>query len=346
METVPAGGLDAAARAAVRVLVERLAPDIGALTFPELMRLLTEAAGLAATAPGERTAAGEPVLFRAAPTLGFPAGEIAALRVRAAAEDWPAEAETTFLGLYGPSSPMPAFWTERVLFGDDDERQNLRDLLDLFGHALTGLLYRIWQRNRLHLGYDRSGTDAASHALHAMAGAGAERGAESGAEGGAGVRLDPVRLLPLAGLLAQNTRSAAVIERVIGPYFGIAARIEEWVERRVVIPPEARFALGAPQSALGDGLLLGASVADLGTTICLLLGPLDEATFLDFLPGGARRPELAALLRLAVREPVAIRVDLLLDPAADAAFRLGGTRLGATSWSGAAAERRCTTGFI
>lgn len=338
METVPAGGLDAAARAAVRVLVERLAPDIGALTFPELMRLLIEAAGLAATAPGERTAAGEPVLFRAAPTLGFPAGEIAALRVRAAAEDWPAEAETTFLGLYGPSSPMPAFWTERVLFGDDDERQNLRDLLDLFGHALTGLLYRIWQRNRLHLGYDRGGADAASHALRAVAGA--------GSEGGAGGRLDPVRLLPLAGLLAQNTRSGAVIERVIGPYFGIAARIEEWVERRVAIPPEARFALGAPQSALGDGLLLGASVADLGTTICLLLGPLDEATFMAFLPGGARRPELAALLRLAVREPVAIRVDLLLDPAADAAFRLGGTRLGATSWSGAAAERRCTTGFI
>lgn len=337
-EATHAGGLDAAARAEVRALAERLAPDIGALTFPELVRLLTEAAGGAATAPGERTVAGEPVLFRAAPTLGFPAGEIAALRPRPGAEDWPAEAETTFLGLYGPSSPMPAFWTERILFGDDDERQNLRDLLDLFGHALTGLLYRIWQRNRLHLTYDRGGTDAASHALHAVAGAGSEDGTVRG--------LDPVRLLPLAGLLAQHTRSAAVIERVVGPYFGIAARIEEWVERRVAIPPEARFALGAPQSALGDGLLLGASVADLGTTVCLLLGPLDEATFMAFLPGGARRTELASLLRLAVREPVAIRVDLLLDPAADVAFRLGDTRLGATSWSGDAAERRCTTGFI
>lgn len=317
-----------------------LAHKVGLIAFQEAVRLLEQ--GL----PGGRAigTVGPPVeeavLFRSAPSLGFPAGDIAAIRPLDPADGapWAAEIEVNFLGLYGPSSPLPAFWTERITM-DTDGAGNLRDFLDLFGHGLVGLACRIGRHHRLDLRFDGRADDAGSRAVLALAGV-------AGGRGDLDEALDPVRLLPLAGLLVRHGRSAEVIRRVVSAYFEIPVAIEEWLPRMAPIPPDQRFLAGAPGVALGVNTVIGEAVPDLAGAVCVVLGPLPEVRFAAFLPGGADRGALGALLRMAIREPVECRIDLVLEPGAGGGMVLGGGRLGWTTWQGGGDTlRRCPAGF-
>lgn len=317
-----------------------LAPRAGLVAFQEAVRLLDQAAGSTRPVGTVGPPADEPVLFRSAPSLGFPAADIAAIRSAAGdgAATWPAEMEVSFLGLYGPSSPLPAFWTERIVM-DEDGAANLRDVLDLFGHGLVGLAYRIWRQHRLHLRFDGRAGDPGSRAVLALAGVLAEP--ERRDDG-----LDLPRLLPVCGLLAQYSRSGEVVRRVVAGYFGVPAVVEEWLPRMAPIPEDQRFDLGASGIALGATTVLGEAVPDVAGAVCVVLGPLSARQFAAFLPGGTDRRALTALLHLAIRQPVECRIDLILDPGEPGGLVLGGGRLGWTSWLGdAGTERRCPAGF-
>jgi type VI secretion system protein ImpH len=270
----------------------------------------------------------EAVLFRATPSMGFAPADIAA--IREGEGDWPVEMDVAFLGLYGPSSPMPAAWTERIVMGMPGA-DNLRDVLDLFDHPLIALSWRITRSGRVDWLWDREGRDPPS--VSALALAGIVPGSPDG--------LDRMRLLPLAGLLAQHSRGAATVAAIVGRYFGLPAHIEEWVPSRATIPPEQQFRLGSDGAAMGD-TSLGETVPDVSGVVRLVLGPLPLSSFVAFLPGGAQRQALQSLLRLAAREPVRIDIELLLAAHGCAGMTLGSTRLGWTSWAAGPGEHGCT----
>jgi hypothetical protein len=86
--------------------------------------------------------------FRAAASLGFPAHEIAAAGWEEGLNGEPRFTLTVpFLGLYGPASPLPTFYTERLL-QDEPASRNQRDFLDIFNHVAIALLVQIHQRTR------------------------------------------------------------------------------------------------------------------------------------------------------------------------------------------------------
>lgn len=315
-----------------------VARQAASLPFPNAVGLI--AAALHSVVPGGEgdRVEDERILFRSHPSMGFPAGDVAAISIdeRAGAE-WPVEMEVNFLGLYGPSSPLPVAWTERIVMDAGDGAANLRDVLDLFGHRLVALSYRIWRHYRLHLQADAVSTRAV-RAVLAMAGVMPDEAWPAGI-------LDPFRLLPLCGLLAQHSRSAAVIVQLIEAYFGVPAAIWEWQPRMVPIAPADRFVLGGSQAVLGDGTVLGTSVPDIGSTISLVLGPLTDAQFHAFLPGAMARRSLSALLRVVLRQPVTCELELVLRREAAMGMVLGDAYLGWTSWAGEGeVERSCTVG--
>ena len=282
----------------------------------------------------------EAVLFRSTPSLGFPASEVTAVTATPATSclPWPIQLDVAFLGLYGPSSPLPAFWTERIVQSHDGA-ENLRDFLDLFGHPLVALAYRIWRHHRVerHFGADDDSTSAAS--ILALAGVSAAPPQRDG-------RLQWARLLPLCGLLAQHTRSAETVRRVVSGYFGVPVQVEEWVRRKVDVPADQRFELGSPAAALGTGTLLGDCVPDAAGAVTIVLGPLPPSDFDSLLPDGARRSELEALMKLAVREPREVRIDLVFD-GNGGGFSLGAGRIGWTAWlAGDGVCMRCPTGVV
>ncbi len=219
--------------------IARLGGQAGKLTFANAIQAVQQACDnetpIGVVGPVEN----EAILFRAAAMLGFPPADVAAITARPVGNTgtWPVEMEVTFLGLYGPSSPLPAAWTEGIV-QDADGAQNLRDFLDLFDHPLIALAYRASRHYRIHQQFDRGLERAAPRALMALA----------GQFGGTAVAatLDWPRLLPFCGLLAHSARSRETLERVLSGYFEVPVAVEEWVERTVPIPPDQRFALGAP----------------------------------------------------------------------------------------------------
>lgn len=318
----------------------RLEKEAGATTFAAavatLDRLLGGQRPLGTTGPVEQ----ETILFRASPTMGFPASDVTAIARRSPSDppSWPVEMTVTFLGLYGPSSPMPAFWTENIA-QEQDGAQNMRDFLDLFDHPLIALLYRILGHYRIDLQFDAAMHGALPNAIMAL----------TGQIGGTALarQVDWTRLLPFCGLLSHSSRSTDTIRRIVAGYFEIPVAVEEWVIRHVPIPPDQMFTLGNKQAALGSGTVLGETVPDAAGAIRIVLGPLPRPQFAAFLPDGDRRAELRALLTILMRKPIVCFIDLVMDPSEATALVLGGAQLGWTTWqAGGEGPFRCETGPI
>lgn len=278
----------------------------------------------------------EPILFRATPTLGFPASDITAIRPRPG-QGWPVEMEVAFLGLYGPSSPLPPFWTEPIA-RNEEGATNLRDFLDLFGHPLVGLLYRILEDHRLGRSFAPGLAGPMPRAVMALAG-------HLGRAGDDGP-LEWARVIPMVGLLTMGALSGDGLAQLVGGVLEVEAAVEEWAIRRVPIPDDQLFRLGGAGIELGSGSVIGTRVPDAAGAVRLVLGPLPMDSFQALLPGGPLRARLAALLDVALRQPVTVLLDLLLDSEADAS-RLGSARLGRTLWPGdRRTGRLCQTGSV
>ncbi len=280
-------GSSAAAETA-STMRQEIAKNLADFAFPEVVRLLQKPG--AARIPGTiGPLAEEAILFRAASSLGFPAGDLARLLTEPAdTAGWDQCLEVNFLGLYGPASPLPTFWSEHIIM-EGPGASSLRDFLDAFNHPLIALAYRVWRHYRLELDVGEDATDRCSSAALAMAG-----WAYDPLHPGV---LDPIRLLPLCGLLAQHARSAAVLTSIVSRYFDVDAAVEEFVPRRVEIPPGERFVLGTTLATLGFGTVLGERVPEVSGAITLTLGPLSAEQFAAFLPGGTLRPALGALVQ-------------------------------------------------
>jgi type VI secretion system protein ImpH len=117
----------------------------------------------------------EPVRFETLNSLGFPAGEVAAvmpplsfrrqaellesrrsgdepaldlaalppLREMPALGEGPLRMSLTFMGLYGVSSPLPSYFTDPITLRKV-EYFELKKFLDIFTHRMYSLFFRAW----------------------------------------------------------------------------------------------------------------------------------------------------------------------------------------------------------
>ena len=260
--------------------------------------------------------------FRAARSLSFGARDIASMSFDDEARHL--EIRVNFFGLYGPSSPLPPFYTERII-EEDQTPSAVEDLMDLFNHRMIALLHVIWRKYRYYLRYENGGTDALSKRFLALCGFPVEDRDRIGQVGRSA-------LLPHVGLLSLYSSSADVVATTISNFFGVEARIEEFVTRRVAIEEDARFQLGVTNTELGGDTILGVELDDDHGKYRVCLG---MATFKDlerFLPHGARHQQLSELLSMINREPLEWDIEFDFEPDSIAVTGLGETRLGWTSW--------------
>ena len=264
----------------------------------------------------------EAIRFKAHATLSFPASEVASLAPSAERPDgW--DVRVNLIGLYGPSSPLPVSMTERVI--DSEGANALGDFLDLFNHRLAAMLYLVWRHYRHFARYESDAADPLSQAFAALFGLSPDsRGGEA----------DPRRviLLPYAGLLSMYSRSASSIARVIGHFFAIPVRIEEFVARWIEIPKQARFALGS-NLPLGLEGLLGDTMRDIAGHFRIWCGPMPFERYKQFLPGRADHASLRELIDLVVREPLARDLGFVIEADTAPEWSLGEGELGWTTWT-------------
>ncbi len=87
----------------------------------------------------------ERVRIRPELSLAFPAADVA--KVERDGDNQKITA--TFLGLYGPASPLPAFFTEDLMDEASGDESVFRDFLDIIHQRLYHLYFECWSKYRL-----------------------------------------------------------------------------------------------------------------------------------------------------------------------------------------------------
>ena len=281
--------------------------------------------------------------FRPTLSLSFAATDVEnlSLELSPQSDKYPlssAQITASVLGLYGTSSPLPIFYTERLLDEKAEDGSAMRDFLDIINNAFFVLHYRlsrlVHQLNLALVGHDRN----ARHMLMSLASFGNIP---------LGKRLgDEQIFLRYAGLFSMSTRSALGLCIVLADASeGRATRIHCNVLMHAPVPVEQQARPGLVACTLGEDLVLGDAIPCYQGKIAIEFYDLDEEAMQRLLPGTELASHLHELIRNYCREP--LDYEILLRMRTDAAYPLclGGNaqsrfaRLGHDAWLGFGGDR-------
>jgi type VI secretion system protein ImpH len=305
------------------------APRLGFFAVVALLeRLSTGAARVGETGPADA----EAIRFRHDPSLAFSASDVSALSVAGAgdADDAPrppvVEVLSTFLGLTGSVTPLPPYLAEEVA-GEDPDRAHRRDFLDVFHHRALSLFYRIQARYDLASEYTSGELDRWARRVLALAGLDAYTQLPVST-------LPSWRLLRLAPLLARRSRTARMLEVALEDVLeeelqGARVTVRQFVGTWAELPDAQLMRLGRSTAALGRTGVLGRKVFNPAGKIVIRIGPLSRDAHRRFLPEGELAPVVNEVVRLVLRDPLEIGLELWLLEAAPFALSVRGeARLG------------------
>jgi len=278
--------------------------------------------------------ADEPIRLGQAADLRFAASALAQLQ--AGVDGGPPRLTVNFFGLLGPNGPLPLHLTEyardRLRNADDP---TMARFFDLFHHRMLLFFYRAWATAQPTVSRDRPADDRFERYVGALAGYGltAVRSRDA---------FPDTAKLFYAGQLAVQSRNAEGLAAVIGDFFAMPSRIEEFVGAWIDLPPDNRWYLGArsDRGQLGLSTIAGARAWTAQQKFRVVLGPLTRAQFQRMLPGGASLPKLVALVRSYVGDELRWDLKLILEERIEEPCRLGVSRLGWTAWLGRAVGGR------
>ncbi len=293
-------------------MFDRLLDDGPAWAFVRAVELAEASGGkIGTTTPPGR----EAVRLRPALSLAFPTSDIAAVERLPAVGDGPARLriETTFLGSYGQASPLPPYATEALFV---EETAPARDFIDIFNHRALSLAYRVMTKYRVERSRDHDAR------LRALVGAPPDRAAPEMPGG--------IDMLTIAGLLAQQPRSAAALSSALGCWLGgVAVEVEQCAPTWTALPAERLGMLGSANCSIGGDCLAGDRILSRTTAFRVHVGPVGADTFRRFLPGGDGMAAVRALVDEFNPDLLDWDVLVRLDPDAMPPASLGqGARLG------------------
>ena len=265
------------------------------------------------------------VRYRAMPSLAFPAADVDYCAVHPVGYQQFLDVTVTFMGLFGPASPLPAFYTERVIQAVDQESPS-RDLMDVFNHRCISLLQSCWEKYRYYTQYQANGSDQYTRWLLSLLGIDPEQLSFVSS-------LRWHKLLPFAGLLSNNVCSADVLCKIVAAYFELSeVTIEPWGLRTISIAEDQCNRMGMMNCQLAEDLVLGETVSDYAGKFSLRLPDLSEEQYARFLPDGSEFQALVELVRFVLKDPLEFDIYLECQPTDQAVVGLGDLQ-GRLGWS-------------
>ncbi len=307
--------------------VERALRESGAaMDFYQALRLLENAHPDKPRIGASLRPRDDAVRFGQDPTMGFEPGALAGFTPAGA--EHRARLAVNFLGLLGANGPLPLHITEYVRdrarnHGDD----TMAAFLDLFHHRMVSLFYRARASAEPAISLDRPEADRFADYVGSLFGIGAPALRERD-------EIGDFAKLHFAGLLANQRRPAAGLVTVLRAYFGLPVELEQFVGHWMRIPLEGRTRLGAEDrgNRLGASAVLGASVWDCQHKFRLVIGPLGYEDYQRMLPGGASMRRLVDWVRSYAGAVLDWDVRLVLRREEVPRLKLGGMRLGWTTY--------------
>lgn len=216
-----------------------------------------------------------------------------------------------FMGLLGSHGALPLHYTEtlneRETYGRD---RAARAFLDIFSNRAVALHYAAWKRYRLGFQYELDRDERFLPLVLSLSGLGMES-LRGRMHGGDGAVFDQA-VAHHAGLIRQRPVSARTLQQVLGGYFRVPLRVEQFVGAWYPVPAEQRTRLGMGNATLGSTALAGDRVWQRDLRLRLWIGPLERAAFDDFLPGGQGAAALAKWLALLTGSTLEYEVRLVL----------------------------------
>ena len=259
---------------------------------------------------------------------------------RRATPDSRARLAVNFFGLLGANGPMPTHLTEyvrdRLRNGGD---ATLQAFLDIFHHRLLSLFYRARAASEPAISLDRADADRFSVFVGSLFGIGAPALRERD-------EISDFAKLHFAGLMANKARPASGLSSILREYFKLPLHIEQFVGHWMRLPPETRSHLGSAarqgqENRLGQSMVLGKMVWDCQHKFRIVLGPLSQAEYQRFLPGGPSLQRLLAWVKNYVGLTLDWDVRLILKTQEAPPLRLGrGARIGRSTWLTSATPTR------
>ena len=302
------------------------------------MRLLENAAratGQSHAAVGHDADPSEEIVrFRAMPALSHPAGEVSGLDTN---EDGMVEMTVSFFGLTGPNGVLPAHYTTLLLSRLRANDSTLTDFLDLFHHRLVSLFYRASEKYRIERSFERSAgegkPDEFARILKSLVGL---------TTPGQTYRQEVESVsLGFAGFFSRQQRPAAALAAILGTYFTVPAKIEQFCGQWLRLDSEQQTRLVSDSagcfSQLGIDTVIGERVREFQGMFAVWIGPVDGSVFHSFLPGSDRLLSLKDVVTQFVGSEFDCEVRFEVAKDSVPVARLGGdsdagSRLGWNTW--------------
>ncbi|SDN24829.1 type VI secretion system protein ImpH [Desulfonauticus submarinus] len=254
-------------------------------------------------------------------SLAFPGSDIYKIEKR----DDKYHVLATFLGLYGPSSPLPVYYTEEIINERLEEKSVKKDFLDIFNHPFYELFIKIWLKYRIWLKIIDEKDEESLNFIYAFLG------------------LDYLEIeskekrnfLRYAALFCQRPRSAIGIKAIVSDFLNEdKVEIRQCVEVQVEIPVQQRVALGKENTVLGEDLFLGKKVSSRNLAVEIKAGPLKKDAFKKIVPVNNNFKRLQHYLRLYMELPLQCNFIPVLKSSDASPLSLGKEWcfLGVNSW--------------
>ena len=264
--------------------------------------------------------------FKNSLSLSFPASEIESLKTDTKNDASSAkelmtlfkneefkhvEITPAFMGMLGVSGALPLHYTERIAEHFQVERENgPRAFLDIFSNRALGLFYEAWRKYKLELKYEKTQKDNFLPLLLSLTGIG-QASLKNRLEDQDGGVLDE-SMAYFAAALRHKPVSTAMMQKVIGAYFGAPMKIEQFVGAWYSLPPEQQMQLGSEGAVLGVGAVIGERIWQRDLCMKISIGPLPASKFEAFLPGKAAAKSLEKVLTMFTGLTIEYEVQLIL----------------------------------
>ncbi|HZH34170.1 MAG TPA: type VI secretion system baseplate subunit TssG [Pyrinomonadaceae bacterium] len=251
--------------------------------------------------------AAEVVRFRTRAALDFPPSQI--YQITEKEEDsndfQKLEMFVNFMGLTGALGVLPPHYSETVIERARYRDTSLWEFFDIFTHRAVSLFYRAWEKYRFPVAYER-GKDDFTEFLFDFAGL--------GTRGLAGrLNLPDESMLPYTGLISQKPHSANALEAMLGDYFGVPVKIEQFTGQWLSLDEESMTKLGSVNSKLGLNTIAGTRIWDNQSKFRIRIGAMSFEQFKAFLPNGSALGAARGMIRFMAGDEVDFDLQLVLQ---------------------------------
>ncbi len=258
-------------------------------------------------------------------SLNFPGTDLAGIAQSASAPGR-YSVTATFLGLYGASSPLPAFYTEDLLEERRNDRSIIRDFLDVINTPIYDLLFGIWRKYQLAPQIEEERDPRTMDRLYCLLGLGS---------GAFRNRLEnPYHLLRYIGLATQLPRSAEGLRTLLADLLETAdIEVIPCVERMAPVPAHQRLYLNQSGNILGENSVLGERVPDRMGQFRIRIASADGELLHRLLPDGELFEQIREMIRFYLDQPLDWDMEIILKPGEADGIILGREPWASLGWN-------------